>query len=221
MSHYPYLAGVITADMVKQKGSGSYAADFIGWAKIMQLINEHAPGWFPEMGDLSFAPDQTGYVPVRFVHAESGKSTPWFPQSIMNNRNQPVAAEKISARDITDTHRRGICAAAACFFSLGYELWAREDYAQAETLTESPKPAPKPAQSTQKAEPAPALPADREDLETQLVELLQTLAKGDTLKYLDDKAEKWNLKKGGSRVQQMTIDQLQTCINELRNRKDP
>ena len=218
MSHYPYLAGVITADMVKQKGSGSYAADFIGWAKIMQLINEHAPGWFPEMGELAFAPDQTGYVPVRFVHAESGKQTPWFPQSIMNNRNQPVAAEKISARDITDTHRRGICSAAACFFSLGYELWAREDYAQAEPQAEPAKPAPKAAQPTQKAESTPA--PDRDDLETQLVELLQTLAKGDTLKYLDDKATKWKLNKGGSRVQQMTIDQLQSCIDELRSRKD-
>lgn len=219
MSHYPYLAGIITAEDVRQKGSGSYAADYISWAKVMQLINEHAPGWHPEMGDLAFAPDQTGYVPVRFVHAESGKQTPWFPQSIMNNRNQPVAAEKISARDITDTHRRGICAAAACFFSLGYELWAREDYAQAEPQPEPAKPAPKAAQPTQKAESTPA--PDRDDLETQLVELLQTLAKGDTLKYLDDKATKWKLNKGGSRVQQMTIDQLQLCIDELRSRQNP
>lgn len=212
MSHYPYLAGIITADDVRQKGSGSYAADYISWAKVMQLINEHAPGWHPEMGELAFAPDQTGYVPVRFVHAESGKQTPWFPQSIMNNRNQPIAAEKISARDITDTHRRGICSAAACFFSLGYELWAREEYAQAEPQQEPAKPAVK-AEST----PAP----DRDDLETQLVELLQTLAKGDTLKYLDDKATKWKLNKGGSRVQQMTIDQLQLCIDELSSRQNP
>jgi len=218
MSHYPYLAGIITADDVRQKGTGSYAADYISWAKVMQLINEHAPGWHPEMGQLAFAPDQTGYVPVRFVHAESGKQTPWFPQSIMNNRNQPIAAEKISARDITDTHRRGICSAAACFFSLGYELWAREDYAQAEPQVEPAKPAAKAEQPTQKAESAPA--PNRDDLETQLVELLQTLAKGDTLKYLDDKATKWKLNKGGSRVQQMTIDQLQSCIDELRSRKD-
>ena len=211
MSHYPYLAGIITADDVRQKGTGSYAADYISWAKVMQLINEHAPGWHPEMGELAFAPDQTGYVPVRFVHAESSKQTPWFPQSIMDNRNQPIAAEKISARDITDTHRRGICSAAACFFSLGYELWAREEYAQAEPQSDPAKPAAK-------AEAASA--PDRDDLETELVELLQTLAQGDTLKYLDDKAAKWKLVKGGSRVQQMTIDQLQLCIDELRSRKD-
>ena len=219
MSHYPYLAGIITADDVRQKGSGSYAADYISWAKVMQLINEHAPGWHPEMGELAFAPDQTGYVPVRFVHAESGKQTPWFPQSIMNNRNQPVAAEKISARDITDTHRRGICSAAACFFSLGYELWAREEYAQADPQPEPAKPAPTAAKPAVKAESAPA--PDRDDLETKLVDLLQTLAKGDTLKYLDDKATKWKLNKGGSRVQQMTIDQLQLCIDELSSRQNP
>ena len=219
MSHYPYLAGIITADDVRQKGSGSYAADYISWAKVMQLINEHAPGWHPEMGELAFAPDQTGYVPVRFVHAESGKQTPWFPQSIMNNRNQPVTAEKISARDITDTHRRGICSAAACFFSLGYELWAREEYAQADPQPEPAKPAPTAAKPAVKAESAPA--PDRDDLETKLVDLLQTLAKGDTLKYLDDKATKWKLNKGGSRVQQMTIDQLQLCIDELSSRQNP
>jgi hypothetical protein len=40
----PYLAGVVTANDVRQKGSGSYAADFVSWAKIMQLINKNAPG---------------------------------------------------------------------------------------------------------------------------------------------------------------------------------
>ncbi len=39
---YPQLAGVITLSDVKQKGTGSYAADYIAWAKVMQLINQHA-----------------------------------------------------------------------------------------------------------------------------------------------------------------------------------
>lgn len=61
----------------------------------------------------------------------------------------------------------------------------------------------------------------REDLENELIDLLQKkMAKGQTLEYLDDKAAKWNLVKGGSRVQQMNIDQLQSCIDELRSRKD-
>lgn len=222
MSHYPYLAGIIKADDVRQKGTGSYAADYISWAKTMQLINEHAPGWLPEMGDLGFAPDQTAYVNVRFTHAESSKTTPWFPQSVMDNRNKPVPADKISARDITDTHRRGICSAAACFFSLGYELWAHEEIAQVEAVTAPPFPVPKPTEPPKKADPAPASTAQvREDLESELIELLTNkMPKGETLKYLDDKSKQWKLVKGGSRVQQMNIDQLQICIDELRNRKD-
>jgi hypothetical protein len=222
MSHYPYLAGIIKADDVRQKGSGSYAADYISWAKTMQLINEHAPGWLPEMGDLGFAPDQTAYVNVRFSHAESGKTTPWFPQSVMDNRNKPVPSEKISARDITDTHRRGICSAAACFFSLGYELWAHEEIAQVEAVTAPPYPVPVPTQPPQKADPAPDSTSQvREDLESELIELLTNkMPKGETLKYLDDKSKQWKLVKGGSRVQQMNIDQLQICIDELRNRKN-
>ena len=37
---YPKLAGVITLSDVKQKGSGSYAADYVPWAKVMQLLNQ-------------------------------------------------------------------------------------------------------------------------------------------------------------------------------------
>jgi hypothetical protein len=215
----PYLAGVITANDVRQKGSGSYAADFVSWAKIMQLINKHAPGWMPQLAitpegtNVFKAPNNTGYVQVSFVHHEEGETMEW-PQAVMDNRNNPIPYEKISARDVTDTHRRAICSAAAAFFSLGYELWAREDYATAEAMAEPPK-----VQNT-----APAKPADNQDpraeLESALIELLQTkMAKGETIAYLDKKADLWGLKKGGSRVQQMNVDQLQTCIDELSSKK--
>ena len=236
----PYLAGVVTANDVRQKGTGSYAADFVSWAKIMQLINKHAPGWMPQLavtpeGDNVFkAPDGTGYVQVSFVHPDEGETTEWC-QAVMNNRNQPVAYGSISARDVTDTHRRAICSAAAAYFSLGYELWAREEYAEAEQLPadadapvkaafESKKPAAKKeaprAQPKPADKPATASPEVRAELETQLIELLQTkMAKGETLAYLDEKATLWKLTKGGSRVQQMNVDQLQICIDELKSRK--
>lgn len=232
----PYLAGVVTANDVRQKGSGSYAADFVSWAKIMQLINKHAPGWMPQLaitpeGDNVFkAPDGTGYVQVSFVHPEEGETMEW-PQAVMNNRNQPVAYDAISARDVTDTHRRAICSAAAAFFSLGYELWAREEYAAAEELPADADAPVKPAVQTQQPEPkkkAPRVISEvgaavdelRAELETELIELLQTkMAKGDTLAYLDEKATQWKLNKGGSRVQQMNVDQLQICIDELKSRK--
>ena len=43
----------------------------------------------------------------------------------MDNRNQAIPLDKITARDITDTHRRGVCMAAAFTFGLAYELWAK------------------------------------------------------------------------------------------------
>jgi len=230
----PYLAGVVTANDVRQKGSGSYAADFVSWAKIMQLINEKAPGWMPQLGmspeggHVFKAPNDTGYLQVCFVHSEEGETMEW-PQAIMDNRNNPIAYEKITARDVTDTHRRAICSAAAAFFSLGYELWAREEYAAAEGLAEPPEPVSKPAKAAAaKSKPAaqklPENPSEhpdvRSDLESELIELLQTkMEKGATLKYLDQKATEWKLQKGGSRVQQMNVDQLQICIDELRLKK--
>lgn len=228
----PYLAGVVTANDVRQKGSGSYAADFVSWAKIMQLINKHAPGWMPQLaitpeGDNVFkAPNNTGYVQVSFVHHEEGETMEW-PQAVMDNRNNPIPYEKISARDVTDTHRRAICSAAAAFFSLGFELWAREEYAAAEAVAEPPSPVQKPAEPKQQ-QPAESAPATspfkvdeiRQSLESELIELLQTrMEKSATLAYLDDKAKKWKLTKGGSRVQQMNVDQLQICIDELRSKK--
>lgn len=43
----------------------------------------------------------------------------------MDTRNAAIPIEKITARDITDTHRRGVCMAAAFTFGLAYELWAK------------------------------------------------------------------------------------------------
>ena len=228
----PYLAGVVTANDVRQKGSGSYAADFVSWAKIMQLINKNAPGWMPQLaiapdgGNVFKAPNNSGYVQVSFIHSDEGETMEW-PQAIMDNRNNPIPYDKISARDITDTHRRAICSAAAAFFSLGFELWAREEYAAAEHVAEPAGTVPQSAKVQPTAPVQPAAPAAtvnpdeiRQSLEAELIELLQTkMDKGNTLAYLDEKAKKWKLTKGGSRVQQMNIDQLQICIDELRNKK--
>ena len=39
--------------------------------------------------------------------------------------SRAIPLERITARDITDTHRRGVCMAAAFTFGLAYELWAK------------------------------------------------------------------------------------------------
>ena len=48
-----------------------------------------------------------------------------------DGRREPVQFDKISARALTDAHRRALCACAAYTLSLGYELWAKEEVAEA------------------------------------------------------------------------------------------
>jgi hypothetical protein len=43
----------------------------------------------------------------------------------MDHKNNAIPLDKITARDVTDTHRRGVCMAAAFTFGLAYELWAK------------------------------------------------------------------------------------------------
>lgn len=129
MTDVPNLGGVITPDDISTKGSGSYAADYVNWAKIAHLLHLHAPGWqfalrlTPNGGHIWCAPDGSGYVVGYFANGEH--CTPDFPQACMDNRNNPIPAERITARTLTDTHRRCLCTAAAFTFGLGYELWAR------------------------------------------------------------------------------------------------
>ena len=63
---------------------------------------------------------------IRFVHID-GSKTPACPQSIMDNRNMSVPFDKVTSRNVTDTHRRGACMVAAMHFGLGYELWAKDE----------------------------------------------------------------------------------------------
>jgi len=238
---YPNLAGVITLSDVKQKGTGSYAADYIPWAKVMQLLNEKANGWLPEMitaDDSSFvhkAPDGTGYLCIQFVNGNC--STPIWPYAITDARNNPIPLEKISARNLADSHRRGVCSAAAAFFALGYELWAREEIAatsSSETVETQPEiqlqqETTKPTRQRKAAPPAPEptkLPptADSEaNIKKELIDLCvdliqQKLDRTMQISWIADKATKWDLDESGSKLAQMTIDQLQSCIDELRDK---
>ena len=120
----------------------------------MHLLHEHAPGWqfalanAPGGGHVWKAPNGSGYVVGYFISSE-GQITPHFPQAIMDNRNNAVAFDKISARDLTDSHRRCLCTASAAAFGLAWQLWAREE-------VENPhrEEQPKPARSMKKPEKA-------------------------------------------------------------------
>ena len=128
----PNLGRVITTEDVSQKGTGSYKADYINWCRVAHLLQNNAPGWqfhlahYVDSSHVWKAPNGTGYV-VGYFTGPNGERTADFPQAVMDNRNNPVAYEKVTARDLTDTHRRALAACSAFTFGLGWQLWAREE----------------------------------------------------------------------------------------------
>ena len=192
MNEIPNLAGVATKDLVEQIGGGKFSASYINWARTINLLHQHAPGWLVNYvtnndgGLVHKAPGMGGYLLIGFEHVD-GTSTPPLPQAVMDHRNNAIPYEKISARDITDTQRRGMCMAAAMTFGLGYELWAKmpleSGYAAPEPTDEDTKPVSRPASKsiTKTAAPAEAAVKVSDPSETPLTEdekkLLQGLIK--------------------------------------------
>ena len=164
----PNLAGVITKADVDTKGTGSYAASYVNWAKVAHLLHEHAPGWdfrlrpvleSERLGNLLHqAPDGTAYV-IGYFDGPEGEQLASFPFPCMDNRNNPIQMEKVSARILTDTHRRAMCACAAFSFGLAYELWAKDPVEDPHREEQAPKAAAKPASKpSAKAAAKPAEP---------------------------------------------------------------
>lgn len=148
----PNLAGVVDKSDVFSKGTGSYAASYISWARIAHYLHEHAPGWQfclkPTVDGLHVwtAPDGSGYV-IGYFRGPDGELTSDFPFPVMDHRNNPVPVDKVSCRALTDTHRRALCATAAFSFGLGYELWAKAEIEEAKA--EPAASAPEAATATQ------------------------------------------------------------------------
>ena len=219
----PDLSGVIKPGDVKQKGKGAYAAEYMSWAKTMYYLRKHAAGWLPHVstaddnGHVFRAPNDTGYLLISFVHPNHGETTQWI-YAITSNQNTPIPYSKISSADIANAARRGICSAAAAFFLLGFELWAREEVPQ--QASESPRV---PDQRKQEAVPLspprnaaePAEILNHEDLMDKVCVLLDKISVADRKTYLELKQKQWKLDRGGSRVAQMSTAQLQECINDL------
>ena len=149
----PNLAGVITKADIDTKGTGSYAAAYVNWAKVAHLLHEHAPGWQFHLrpntdgGVIWQAPDGTALVHGYFTSPD-GEETAEFPFPAMDNRNNPIPCDKVSARVLSDTHRRALAAASAFTFGLAYELWAKEEVENPHREEEAPAAKPQTVKKT-------------------------------------------------------------------------
>lgn len=154
---FPNLDGVATGADVSSKGSGSFKAQYINWAKTSQYLRDHAPGWMPQAvpskaGELvHYSPNGSCYLLMRFEH-QDGRVTASVPHAIMDAKMNSVAADRVSSRDISDAFVRGMCKAAALCFGLAWQMWSKDDPLERHRSLED-KPAPKMAQ---KKEPTPA-----------------------------------------------------------------
>lgn len=129
MAELPNLKGVATQDLVETIGTGRFQASYINWSRTMQLFRDNAAGWTVEAvfnpdGSMLHRAPAGGFLLLRLRHFD-GTKTPEVPQAVMDNRNKAIPFDEITARDITDTHRRGSCLVLAFQTGLAHELWAK------------------------------------------------------------------------------------------------
>ena len=155
-SSLPNLAGVASKDLVEKIGTGKFSAAYINWSRTMNLLRDHAPGWLvdyvpAEDGSLLHNAPVGAYLLIRFQNMDTGVTTPALPQAVMDHRNNAIPFDKITARDVTDTQRRGMCMAAAMHFGLAYELWAKMPLEKGYQESSAEAPAATPAPTVTKA----------------------------------------------------------------------
>jgi len=216
----PNLSGVIEIKDVHQLPTG-FKAKYMAWAKVAAIFNKECPGWThhcrlnPQDGHPLFdAPNGSMYFIFYFKDPEGNEFSD-FIYPIMGNNKKALKRELVDAREISDTQRRGFVAHCAFQFSLGYELWAKEELDDNEPhLKVVPKTTPKP-------EPIKKVKYDKGNLVDMIMNELNVKMTNDEQKklWVIAKAKEYKIEGGGSKLQQMTVLQLRNCLQELENGK--
>ena len=216
----PNLAGVIEIKDVHQLPTG-FNAKYMAWAKVASIFNEKCPGWthHTKMNEqdgtpLFDAPDGSMYFIFYFKDPEGNKFSD-FIYPIMGNNKKALKKDFIDAREISDTQRRGFVAHCAFQFSLGYELWAKEEIEDNEPhLKVVPKTEPK-------TEPIKKNEYSKDDLVSVIMNELNVKMRDDEQKklWVLAKASQYKITGNGSKLRQMTVLQLKNCLKELEDGK--
>ena len=216
----PNLAGVIEIKDVHQLPTG-FKAKYMAWAKVASIFNEKCPGWThhtkineQDGTPLFDAPDGSMYFIFYFQDPEGNKFSD-FIYPIMGNNKKALKKDFIDAREISDTQRRGFVAHCAFQFSLGYELWAKEEIEDNEPhLKVVPKTEPK-------TDPIKKNQYSKDDLVSMIMNELNVKMRDDEQKklWVLAKASQYKITGNGSKLQQMTVLQLKNCLRELEDGK--
>jgi len=209
----PNLAGVIEIKDVHQLPTG-FKAKYMAWAKVASIFNKECPGWSHHVKrneqdgtPLFDAPDGSMYFIFYFVDPEGNKYSD-FIYPIMGNNKKALKRDQIDAREISDTQRRGFVAHCAFQFSLGYELWAKEEI-------EDNEPHLKIAED----KVIKKTKYDSNELIEKIMNEMNHKMKNDEQRrlWVVSKANQYKLQGDGSKLKQMSVFQLRDCLKELEN----
>ena len=209
----PNLAGVIEIKDVHQLPTG-FKAKYMAWAKVASIFNEQCPGWSHHLKrneqdgtPLFDAPDGSMYFIFYFVDPEGNKYSD-FIYPIMGNKKQALKRDQIDAREVSDSQRRGFVAHCAFQFSLGYELWAKEEI-------EDNEPHLKIADD----KVIKKTKYDSGELIEKIMNEMNHKMKNDEQRrlWVVSKANQYKLQGDGSKLKQMSVFQLRDCLKELEN----
>ena len=209
----PNLAGVIEIKDVHQLPTG-FKAKYMAWAKVASIFNEKCPGWSHHVKTneqdgtpLFDAPDGSMYFIFYFVDPEGNKYSD-FIYPIMGNNKKALKRDQIDAREVSDSQRRGFVAHCAFQFSLGYELWAKEEI-------EDNEPHLKIAED----KVIKKTKYDSGELIEKIMNEMNHKMKNDEQRrlWVVSKANQYKLQGDGSKLKQMSVFQLRDCLKELEN----
>tara|TARA_B100000575_G_scaffold180429_1_gene144845 strand:- start:400 stop:1053 length:654 start_codon:yes stop_codon:yes gene_type:complete len=209
----PNLAGVIEIKDVHQLPTG-FKAKYMAWAKVASIFNKECPGWSHHVKrneqdgtPLFDAPDGSMYFIFYFVDPEGNKYSD-FIYPIMGNNKKALKRDQIDAREISDSQRRGFVAHCAFQFSLGYELWAKEEI-------EDNEPHLKIAED----KVIKKTKYDSGELIEKIMNEMNHKMKNDEQRrlWVVSKANQYKLQGDGSKLKQMSVFQLRDCLKELEN----
>ena len=200
---------------------GGFKSKYMTWAKVASIMNKECPGWShhcrlnPQDGHPLFdAPNGSLYFIFYFKDPEGNEYSDFiFP--IMGNNKKALKRELVDAREISDTQRRGFVAHCAFQFSLGYELWAKEEIDDNKPHLQIVKNEEKPAQYKKVDKPK----YDKNSLVDMIMNELNVKMTNDEQKklWVIAKAKEYKIEGTGSKLQQMTVLQLRNCLQELEN----
>ena len=209
----PNLVGVIEIKDVHQLPTG-FKAKYMAWAKVASIFNKECPGWSHHVKTneqdgtpLFDAPDGSMYFIFYFVDPEGNKYSD-FIYPIMGNKKQALKRDQIDAREVSDSQRRGFVAHCAFQFSLGYELWAKEEI-------EDNEPHLKIAED----KVIKKTKYDSCELIEKIMNEMNHKMKNDEQRrlWVVSKANQYKLQGDGSKLKQMSVFQLRDCLKELEN----